>query len=257
MASKSDAKAYIAFGGHSTVLIEMSGTRLVTDPLLRRRIGPFRHRPAVSKEQLDSVDAVLVSHMHHDHLDLGSLRLLGEARPIIGPPGGAVFLRKHGFENVTELAPGETQHVGGVEVRAVDAHHAGGRIFGHGPGEAIGYLIEGEASVYFAGDTDLFDGMAELAPSLDVALIPIWGWGPILGEGHLDPESAAEAARLLDPRVAVPIHWGALSTPGSRHIWPWLFHGPPQRFAEAMARTAPEVEVRVLEPGERMSLPAG
>jgi L-ascorbate metabolism protein UlaG (beta-lactamase superfamily) len=249
-----DTYAYSAFGGHSTVLIEMSGTRLVTDPLLRRRIGPFRHRPAFGKEELDSVDAVLLSHLHHDHCDLASLRMLGEAKPIIGPPGATVFLGKHGFENVTELAPGETHRVGGVEVRSVDAHHVGGRIFKRGPGDTVGFVLEAEARVYFAGDTDLFDGMAELAPSLDVALLPIWGWGPILGEGHLDPESAAEAARLLRPRVAVPIHWGALSTPGSKYIWPWLFHGPPQRFAEAMARTAPDVEVRVLEPGERMSL---
>src|SRR4051812_38984809 len=112
-----DTHPYIAFGGHSTVLIEMSGTRLVTDPLLRRRIGPFRHRPAVGPEQLDSVDAVLISHLHHDHLDLGSLRMLGEARPIVGPPGAAAFLQKRGFTNVTELAVGETTQVGGVQVR--------------------------------------------------------------------------------------------------------------------------------------------
>ena len=69
-------------------------------------------------------------------------------------------------------------------------------------------MIEGGGrSVYFAGDTDVFEEMADLAP-VDVALLPIWGWGPSMGPGHMDPARAAEAARLLDARVAIPIHWG-------------------------------------------------
>ena len=69
-------------------------------------------------------------------------------------------------------------------------------------------MIEGDGRrVYFAGDTDIFDGMADLAP-VDVALLPIWGWGPTMGPGHMDPARAAQAAALLQARLAIPIHWG-------------------------------------------------
>ena len=103
--------------------------------------------------------------------------------------------------------------------------------------------------MYFAGDTDLFDGMADLAPELDLALIPIWGWGPTIGEGHLDPVRAAEALALLRPRIAVPIHWGTL-----RPVLPQHARRVPERaahaFLEAARERAPEVEVRAVELGE-------
>ena len=109
-------------------------------------------------------------------------------------------------------------------------------------------------SVYFAGDTDLFPEMAGLSGTIDVALLPVAGWGPTLGPGHLDARRAAEAAAVIAPRVAVPIHWGTLAPPRPlrRHPDP---SAPPREFAALVARVAPEVEVRVLEPGERTSVP--
>jgi len=105
--------------------------------------------------------------------------------------------------------------------------------------------------VYFAGDTDLFDGMAELGP-IDVALLPVSGWGPRLPAGHLDPRGAAEALRLLRPRIAVPIHWGTFRAPfGARPD-----DRPAREFAQAAAELAPEVEVRVLAIGETLALEA-
>src|SRR6185312_7857481 len=76
---------------------------------------------------------------------------------------------------------------------------------------SLGYLVRGTRTVYFAGDTDLFPGMADVAGELDLALLPVAGWGPKVGPGHLDPERAAEALTLLRPRVCVPIHWGTYS----------------------------------------------
>ena len=128
----------------------------------------------------------------------------------------------------------------------------GGRIFGFGKGGVVGYVVEGPSSVYWAGDTALFDGMRDLATDLDVAVLPIWGWGPKLGPGHLDPEAAAKALAMLRPRFAVPVHWGTLAPLGAKRLWPWLFERPAREFVEWAARLAPEVEVRVLKPGETL-----
>jgi L-ascorbate metabolism protein UlaG (beta-lactamase superfamily) len=158
---------------------------------------------------------------------------------------------------VREIGLGETVSIRGVEVRAVPAMHDGHRDGRRGPGaEAIGYLISGGGrTVYFAGDTDLFAEMSELGP-LDLALLPVWGWGTYVGKGHLDPERAAEAAALLRPRIAVPVHWGTFFPAGLRHLRPRFLSEPPREFARLAGHRAPGVEVRVLEPGSSTDLGA-
>jgi len=118
----------------------------------------------------------------------------------------------------------------------------------------VGYVIEGPVRVYCAGDTALFPGMQGLATDLDLALLPIWGWGPSLGPGHLDPEDAARALEMLQPRFAVPVHWGTLAPLGARRMWPWLFERPAREFTEWARRLAPEVDVRVLQPGQTLQV---
>jgi len=233
--------------GHATALIEVGGARLLTDPLLRSRLAHLRrHGPPPAPEAMRDLDAVLISHLHHDHLDLPSLRLLPAGTPLVVPRGAAVMLRRHGFADVRELAAGESTEVAGVEVLAVDAVHDRHRLRIGPQADTLGYVAGG--AVYFAGDTDLFDGMADLA-GIEVALIPVWGWGPSLGHGHLDPEAAARAAALLQPRIAVPIHWGTFF-PHLMHLWKSdRLTDPPHEFAAAVARLAPEVDVRVLPPG--------
>jgi L-ascorbate metabolism protein UlaG (beta-lactamase superfamily) len=241
----------VTWVGHSTALVQLDGTRLLTDPLLRGRLLHLRRRtPPPSPEATARIDAVLVSHMHGDHMDLGSLRRIDRGTRLIVPRGAAAFLRAHGLPGAEEIAVGETIEVGALKVTAVSAEHDGGRRpFGGPQGEACGYVVEGSRRVYFAGDTDLFGGMEGLAGA-DVALLPVWGWGPSLGEGHLDPDRAAEAVALLEPRVAIPIHWGTYY-PVALHRWkPEPLHEPPRRFAERVARLAPGVEVRILEPGD-------
>lgn len=250
--SNSDTATYV---GHATVLLEIDGTRLLTDPVLRPRIGPLvRHGPLPAPHHTAGIDAVLISHLHHDHADLGSLRRIGRATPLLIPPGSEGFFRRHGFERTTELAPGEATEVGGLKVTATPAHHDGGRRRGAGDVQPIGFLAEGSHSAYFAGDTDLFEGMADLAPMLDLALVPVWGWGPTLGAGHLDPEGAARAAALLSPRLAVPIHWGTLYPFGLARLRPGRLKLPAEEFAARARQLAPQVETRVLSPGESTSL---
>jgi L-ascorbate metabolism protein UlaG (beta-lactamase superfamily) len=249
----SAAGNWVRFLGHATVEVELQGTRLLTDPVLRNRLGPLVRQPRIDGPA-PHPDAVLISHLHGDHFDLPSLRRLGNEVRLIVPAGAARYARRKGFTAVSELAPGESEEVGPLSVTAVGAVHSGRRWpFGSGA-ESVGYVVAGARRVYFAGDTDLFDGMAELAPGLDVALLPVWGWGPTIGKGHLDPRRAAEALRLLRPRLAVPIHWGTLYPFGLRRIAPRRLTEPPREFARFAAQLAPEVEVQVLAPGEQLLL---
>ena len=117
---------------------------------------------------------------------------------------------------------------------------------------ALGYLLDGAARVYFAGDTDLFDGMRAIGKALDVALLPVAGWGAALPPGHLNPERAARAAALLEPRLAIPIHWGALATTALLRLG--NLQDAPHEFARHAAQIAPEVDVRILQPGEALTL---
>jgi L-ascorbate metabolism protein UlaG (beta-lactamase superfamily) len=241
--------------GHATVLVELGGARLLTDPLLRNRLGHLRrHGPSPPAAATEDLDAVLVSHLHLDHLDLPSLRRLPRTTRVLVPRGAGALLRRNGFHSVDELAAGDRVAVGPVEVTAVEAVHDGRRRpYGGGPeADTLGFVIGGR--VYFAGDTDLFEGMGELA-GLDLALIPVWGWGPSLGAGHLDPPAAARAAALLRPRVAIPIHWGTFYPRGLARYRSHRLTDPPHEFAAEVARLAPAVTVSVLAPGEAIGLP--
>jgi L-ascorbate metabolism protein UlaG (beta-lactamase superfamily) len=250
--SKSDDFTYV---GHATVLIELDGVRLLTDPILRPRIGPLvRHGPLPAPHLTAGLDAVLISHLHRDHADLASLRRLGRGTRLLVPPGSRRFFERHGFTEVSELAPGDSSEVGPLTVTAVEAHHDGGKRRGAPEVVPVGFRIAGSRSVYFAGDTDLFDGMSDLGPGLDLALLPVWGWGPTLGPGHLDPAGAARAAALLSPRLAVPIHWGTLYPLGLGRLRPGRLLLPAEEFAAEARRLAPQVVTRVLSPGESASL---
>ena len=237
--------------GHSTVVIELDGRRLVTDPVLRDRINVLR-RVSGAAAEVGAVDAVLVSHLHLDHLDLPSLQRLGRSVRVFVPVGGAKLLRKRGWSDVVELAAGESAALGELEITATHAEHPGRRSPWGDRAAAIGYVVSGSQRVYFAGDTDLFDGMRELAP-VDVALLPVAGWGPRLPPGHMNERSAVEALGLLRPRVAVPIHWGTYRRLGlSRRDE--LLRAPAEAFARLAATEQPGVEVRVLPVGGSVEL---
>ncbi len=246
--------AQIQYVGHATVVIDLDGVRLLTDPLLRTRVAHLRRVVPVDAKALRGVDAVLISHAHYDHLDLPSLERLGKKLPVVVPRGLGRLLRKRRFESVLEVELGETFSVGALEIRAVEAEHDRSR----GPfgvsADPLGYVVSGSASVYFAGDTDIFDGMAEIGP-VDVALVPIWGWGPGLGAGHLDPERAARAVALIEPKSVIPIHWGTyfpihLGLRGK----PGFVEIPPAQFVAEMTKVVPDVPVTVLRPGESVDL---
>ena len=247
----------VRFLGHATLLIDLDDTRILTDPLLRQRVALLYWRHPIPRAELDHhVDAVVISHMHQDHLDLPSLRGLGYDVPLLVPQRAGPFLERRGFRDVTEMVPGDTVTIGKVRVRAVPARHTGFRP-PFGPwGGCLGFIVEGQESdtrVYFAGDTDIFPSMDSLGP-IDVALLPVAGWGPTLGPGHMDAHGAALALQLLRPRVAIPMHWGTFAPLGLNwHTWSYLIR-PPLDFMEHARTLMPEVDVTILEPGEALDL---
>jgi L-ascorbate metabolism protein UlaG (beta-lactamase superfamily) len=250
------ARAAITWVGHATVLVDLDGTRVITDPVLRDRVGALQRVAASAAPGVsEGIDLVLLSHLHADHADLPSLRRLARGRPrVFAPRGAAAWLAAHGIENVSEMSVGEELRVGPLRVAATPAVHDGRRRPLGAEAAPVGFVVRGSRSAYFAGDTDLFEEMDELAGTIDVALLPVWGWGRTLGPGHLDPDRAARAAARIAPGIAVPIHWGTLAParPLPRLRDPaW----PVREFVERTARTAPGVEVRVLQPGERTELP--
>ncbi len=249
----------ITWLGHATVLLELAGTRLLTDPVLRGRVAHLRRhapRPGASVA-VGPVDAVLISHAHHDHLDRPSLRTLARAETdAVVPRGTARFLDGLPFGAVRELSAGERVRLAGgasgdVEVEAVPAWHAVRRVPHRTDHAALGYLAD---RVWFAGDTGLDPAMEALRGRVDVALLPIWGWGPRLGPGHLDPAGAAHAAALVAPEVVVPIHWGTFLPVGTHRRHGHVLHEPARAFADQVARAAPGVRVAALAPGESLTL---
>ncbi|MEV8564868.1 MBL fold metallo-hydrolase [Streptomyces sp. NPDC051322] len=246
----------VTWWGHATCTIEDSGLRVLTDPLFVRRLAHLRRRRgAVPPQRAADAQVVLVSHLHLDHLHLPSLARLAPGTRLIAPRGatGAVpGLHRLGLP-ITEVAPGDEVRVADLRVRAVPAHHDGRRLpVGPQRAPALGYVVTGEARTYFAGDTGLFDTMADAVGQVDVALLPVGGWGPFLGHGHLDAQRAARALTLLRPRSAVPVHYGTYWPVGMDRVRPHEFHTPGDEFVRQAARLAPEVSVHRLNHGEQV-----
>jgi L-ascorbate metabolism protein UlaG (beta-lactamase superfamily) len=246
----------ITWFGHSTIGIEAGGTRLLTDPVLTRRLAHLRRRrgPVPGPEAADC-DAVLVSHLHVDHLHTPSLRRIMPRQALILPRGGAgLVARECGRalgDRCVEVAPGDRVEVGALTVTAVPARHDGRR----GPwtavrGRPLGFRIDGALSAWYAGDTDLYDDMPGAVGPVDLALVPVGGWGPTLGPGHLDPTRAVEAVRRVRARTAVPVHYGTFWPVGLDWLRPDRFLLPGEQFRTRMAAADPEVRVTVLAPGE-------
>lgn len=242
----------LTYVGHATVLIELDGIRILTDPVLRARIGPLRRRgPAPSGEDLGPVDAVLISHAHPDHFDRASLRKV-QGDPIVVVPRGLAGAAVRRRNDVREMSVGDRTEIGGVVVSAIPARHSRWPL--EPRTRPLGYLIEGTTRVYFAGDTAKFRAMTALAGRVDVALLPVGRWGPPRGPDRLTPQTAVTAALVVGAKVAVPIHWGTLYVPGFESgRWGWGATHAGDAFARAAA-DVPEVEAIVLQPGESRTI---
>ncbi len=233
--------------GHATLLIELGGVRVLTDPNFDRRLAGVLPRvapPGIALAQLPSLDAVLLSHAHADHLSFASLAGLPRDIPILAPPLVASRLRRRGYAGARELAPGGAEHVGAVTITAARARH---RVLG---GANMYALCASQGNIFFAGDTGLTDEAHNLAASLarrlDVALLPIgnapW-WRPGFRRGHLSSADALTLFEQLGARYLIPYHWGTF-----RHVTSGPYTA--KRRLDALLRTHPRRgDVIALAPG--------
>jgi L-ascorbate metabolism protein UlaG (beta-lactamase superfamily) len=246
----------VGFVGHATVRLDLAGIRILTDPFLRTRLGPLeRHGPPPDAATDLDVDLVLISHGHPDHFDPTSLGALRGSPAVVVPRGLGARARRVLAGDVIEMQVGERLEIGGITVEAVPASHW------ISPGapraQPVGYVVEGGPRIYFAGDTGRFAGLDRVVADVDVALLPVWTWGPHRGPGHLGPKSAAQALAGAGPTVAIPIHWGTLYPRRLHRVWSAPLHEPGDRFAAHASQLAPETTVRVLRPGEHTVIDVG
>ncbi|MFT4082836.1 MAG: MBL fold metallo-hydrolase [Nocardioides sp.] len=246
--------------GHSFVTVEFpEGPVVATDPLLARRLFHLRRRLPEPGARALCADVIVVSHLHHDHLHLPSLRRFSPQIPLVVPAGAAravPWLRGRGC---LEVAAGDQIEVAGVTVAALPARHDPRRLPlpGMGSAPAIGFrLSHREASCWYPGDTGVVDFAA--IEAVDLALVPIGGWGPSLGEEHLDPAQAVAAVAAVGARWVLPVHYGTM--------WPMLlervhpashrhfFAEPADRFRRAAAEQRLSAELRVPAVGELVEL---
>jgi L-ascorbate metabolism protein UlaG (beta-lactamase superfamily) len=198
------------------VLLNFQGTWLLTDPVLERRIGLGRGlakigprrlvAPALAKRELPQLDAVLLSHAHMDHTDLGTLGAIPPRVRVVVQAGNRDLVRR--FHAVDELAWGEAARIGELEVESVETRHWGARMITDRHRSWGGYLLrKGGRTILFAGDTaytDLFTRLRARGP-VDLAILPIGAYDPWV-TSHASPEEAWEMFKRLDAKYLLPIH---------------------------------------------------
>jgi L-ascorbate metabolism protein UlaG (beta-lactamase superfamily) len=237
----------VTWWGHATSTITLGGVRVLTDPVLSARVAHL-YRPVAPTPPAAaaSAEVVVVSHLHADHLHLPSLRRLGPRTRVVVPRGGAALVVRAVpalRSRVDEVGPGDVVQLGAVQIVATAAEHDGRRLPGSPhAGPALGYLLRHEGcTVWFAGDTGLFDEMSGIGP-VDLALVPVGGWGPTLGQHHLDPDQAVEAVRRVDAAHAIPIHYGTFWPVGLRLVSRATYRAkclqPGRRFADALEQAS-------------------
>jgi L-ascorbate metabolism protein UlaG (beta-lactamase superfamily) len=228
--------------GHSTILIETGGKRLLTDPFWGTWGNPAYARigaPAKNRQELSQVDGVLISHDHWDHVDSKYLHLLGDT-PVIAPQLARWSLKLLGGRNVTGIKKWDNISIGGIKITAVPALHLTA---------TVGYVLQSEnKQVYFAGDTFYRPFMQDIGSKfqLDVALMPVTTYRIPMTMGE---EQAVQAVQVLKPAVVIPIHLGIM--PRS----PLLRTGQtPEHFAQRLREIGTTSKVVILREGESYTL---
>jgi L-ascorbate metabolism protein UlaG (beta-lactamase superfamily) len=255
LAAKPATDLRVTWLGHSTVLVEIDGAAVLTDPMWGERASPSRwagpkrfHAPPVAIDALPRLDAVVVSHEHYDHLDETSVRALAaRGVPFHVPVGIGAHLAAWGVPAAQIVEQDWWQDAklpGGVRLVATPARHFNGRGMPWRTGAlwSSWSIVGPRHRVFFSGDTGLTDSLREIARRegpFDVALFEIGQWNAAWGDIHLGPEGALEAHARLGAKVLIPIHWSTFVL--AYHAW--------SEPAETLAGLAEARGVRLLTPG--------
>jgi len=210
--------ASLTWIGHATFVLRLGGLLVATDPIWSERISGVVRReapPGVAFESVPPIDVVTVSHNHYDHLDIPTLRRIGNHAVYVTLPGNAPLLRGAGLDKVVELDWWQSHRVGAVEITAVPARHWSMRApWNRNDMLWGGFVFRGpEGVAYHSGDTALFDGFAEIGKRtgpIDWAMLPIGAYEPrwFMEAQHMNPEDAGQAFERLGARTLVAMHWG-------------------------------------------------
>jgi N-acyl-phosphatidylethanolamine-hydrolysing phospholipase D len=254
----------ITWIGHATVLAQLAGLNVLTDPIFSQRasplsfIGPQRaQKPGLLLHELPHIDVVLISHNHYDHLDAGTVKKLPDTIAWFVPLGLADWFRARGRERVVELDWWQSARHGRWTITCLPSQHWSRRIE-QGVNESLwcAWLLDsGKRRYFFAGDTGYFDGFAEYGRRfgpIDLALLPIGAYEPrwFMRYQHLNPADAVAATHDLGARRMLGIHWGTFDLTDEP------LDLPPQALAEAVSAAGADPErFRVLAIGETWHLP--
>lgn len=248
----------VTWWGHSFVTVDLADASVVTDPLMTRRLFHLRRSSPPPPAEANRGDLVLISHLHYDHLHLPSLRRFARDTPVVVPRGAVAAVPALARLSTVEVGPGDRLTVAGVDIEVLPANHPGGRLRAGGAATppAIGFRFgAGGRSCWYPGDT----GPAEFAAidPVDLALVPIGGWGPSLGPTHLDPAQAVDALAAVGARWSLPVHYGTfwphpLRTGTRSHDY-WV-GSPSARFREAARVAGLRSSLVVPDFGERVRL---
>ncbi|WP_456399825.1 MBL fold metallo-hydrolase [Persephonella sp.] len=209
---------FIANLGHSTFLVSYNGIRFLTDPFLSPHIfGIRRQKPALRPDLIPSVDFILISHAHYDHLDMRTLRRLKRETTLIIPENTKPVLGRTYFKKIVELKRFDTFSVGEISIVALPVKHNKGRSLLFPNTDTVSYIIRiNDRIYYFGGDTAYFDGFKEYSRLFNIhtAMLPIGGYEPtlLLHNIHMNPTEAVKAFRDLKAEFIVPIHFGTFHT---------------------------------------------
>jgi L-ascorbate metabolism protein UlaG (beta-lactamase superfamily) len=254
----------VTYIGHATLLLEIGGKRILTDPNFDPNLAGFLRRvcpPGIALNALPDLDAVLVTHAHADHLSFTTLAALRQEVPIYAPGPVQQWLRKAGYRQAVGIDPGDGLRLGALTIHATEAEHRGNR-YGYDSWRSAAnmyLLVTPDRSCFFAGDTGLTPtthGMVERLlhdadRTLDLALLPIghapW-WKPRFRRGHLSSDDALTLFERLRARYLIPYHWGTF-----HHLTSGPFDAITTLRASLTSHPRRE-DVKVLEPGTTFTL---